>query len=246
MSRISGDDTATVRLPARKHTSIAAAGLLLAMLCGVGPAASADCRYDAGPQVNWQDCDKSMLLLSGSDLTGANLSDANLTSTDLRDTTLTGANLEKATLIRASLAGAKADKASFARIEAYRTSFAGISAQNATFASAEVQRADFSAADLTGVDFEKAELGRANFQKATITGTRFPFANLSRADFRQATFEGPIDFNMAFLFLTHIEGLDLSAATGLLQWQVDLSCGDADTRLPAGLTAPKGWPCKSN
>ncbi|NEK55267.1 pentapeptide repeat-containing protein, partial [Rhizobium leguminosarum] len=47
----------------------------------------------------------------------------------------------------------------------------------------------------------------------------------------------------AFMFLTHIEGLDLSAATGLEQAQIDLACGDASTKLPVGLSAPTTWPC---
>ena len=147
-------------------------------------------------------------------------------------------------MVRASLAGAKADKANFSRLEAYRTSFAGISAQGASFASAELQRADFSQANLTGADFQKAELGRVNFGKATLTGTHFPMANLSRAELRGATFEGPIDFTDAFLFLTRIGGLDLSKATGLEQAQIDLTCGDKATKLPAGLKAPATWPCK--
>ena len=146
--------------------------------------------------------------------------------------------------MRASLAGAAADKANFAKIEAYRTSFAGISAQGASFVGAEAPRADFSGANLTGADFGKAELGRADFRKATITGGNFPLANLSRADFQGAVFRGPLNFDRAFLFLTRIEGLDLSAAASLSQWQVDLACGDANTKLPKGLKAPKTWPCK--
>ena len=102
----------------------------------------------------------------------------------------------------------------------------------------------FSGANLTGADFQKAELGRVNFSKATITGTSFPMANLSRAELRGTTFEGPIDFTDAFLFLARLEGLDLSKATGLQQVQIDLACGDAKTKLPAGLKAPATWPCK--
>ena len=181
---------------------------------------------------------------SGSDLSDANLTDADFSSTDLREANLVGANLEKATLVRASLAGAKADKANFARIEGYRTSFAGMSAPGASFASAELQRADFSGAVLTGADFQKAELGRVNFSKANITGTSFPMANLSRAELRGATFEGPIDLTDAFLFLARLEELDLSQATGLQQLQIDLACGDAATKLPAGITTPATWPCK--
>ncbi|MDW6025464.1 pentapeptide repeat-containing protein [Mesorhizobium sp. BAC0120] len=226
----------------KSRVSICIFAVLSAAILGSNPAA-ADCRSGPSPNVEWQDCNKSRLMLGGSDLTGANLAGADFTSTDFRDTNLSGANLEKALLVRASLAGATAKNANFSRVEAYRTSFAGASMPDASFASAEGERADFSGADLTGVDFSKAELGRAIFQKATITGAKFPLANLSRADFQGVVFEGPINFDRAFMFLTQIQGLDLSAATGLTQWQVDLACGDAKTKLPAGLTAPKNWPC---
>ena len=145
--------------------------------------------------------------------------------------------------VRAWLAGARAEKANFARVEAYRSSFVNIVATGASFASAELQRADFSGAHLTGANFEKAELSRAHFKGAVLTGTRFSLANLSRADLTGTKFEGPLVFDQAFLYLTRIEGLDLSAATGLEQAQVDLACGDDKTRLPAGLTTPSSWPC---
>lgn len=205
---------------------------------------AADCGGMPAPSVDWTDCDKSSLLLRGMDFTSANLSGADFTSTDLRDAALAGANLEKATLVRASLAGAKAAKANFARVEAYRTSFKGIKASGSSFASAELQRADFSDADLSAADFQKAELGRALFDKSVLTGSRFPYANLSRADLHAASYEGPLDFTGAFLFLTRIEGMDLSAATGLTQQQIDMACGDAGTKLPAGINAPSTWPCK--
>ena len=77
----------------------------------------------------------------------------------------------------------------------------------------------------------------------TITGSKFSLANLARADFRKRN--SPGRSTSPFLpFLTRIEGIDLSAATGLAQWQVDMACGDANTKLPAGLTAPADWPCK--
>ncbi len=207
------------------------------------PALAADCSAMPGPKLDWEGCNKSTLVLQGMGFAGANLVDVNFTSTDLRSADLTGANLEKATLFRAALGGAMADKANFARIEAYRTGFTKMSAKGASFASAELQRADFTEADLTGADFQKAELGRANLTSAVITGTRFTLANLSRADIHAAKFEGPIDYTGAFLFLTRIEGMDLTAATGLQQPQVDLACGDAETKLPAGLKPGPSWPC---
>ena len=53
-----------------------------------------------------------------------------------------------------------------------------------------------------------------------------------------------LDFERAFLYLTRIEGLDLTEATGLAQWQIDMACGDAGTKLPAGLAVPSSWPCR--
>ncbi|WP_026619780.1 YjbI with pentapeptide repeats (plasmid) [Ensifer sp. WSM1721] len=216
---------------------------IVASAYACGAAESADCKGSPGRGTDWHDCNKRLLMLGGSDLEASNLVSTDFTMTDLRDTNLGSANLEKATLVRASLAGARADKANFTRVEAYRGNFSGISAQNASFVSAELQRTDFSGARLTGADFEKAELGRANFEGAVLTGTRFSMANLSRANLSGAVFEGPIDLDRAFLFLTRIEGLDLSAVTGLKQEQVDLACGDGATKLPAGLSAPAKWPC---
>jgi uncharacterized protein YjbI with pentapeptide repeats len=206
--------------------------------------AKPNCSAQAAPGVDWTECDKKLIILSGSDLNGANLTGTDFTSTDLRNSNLLAANFEKATLVRASLAGAKADGAKFDRIEAYRTNFSGMTAQGAVFASAEMQRSNFTGAILVNVDFTKAELGRADFAEADITGTKFSLANLARADFTKAKFTGPIDFANSFFFLTRIEGIDLTAASGLAQWQVDMSCGDDQTKLPGGLTAPKTWPCQ--
>ncbi|HEY6632642.1 MAG TPA: pentapeptide repeat-containing protein, partial [Rhizobiaceae bacterium] len=98
------------------------AAIVLAALAP-GTAYAASCSASAAPGVDWTDCDKKLIILSGTDLKGATLVGTNFTSTDLRDTNLMAANLEKATLVRASLAGAKAEGAKFDRIEAYRTNF---------------------------------------------------------------------------------------------------------------------------
>ncbi|NKB54205.1 MAG: hypothetical protein GKR97_18675 [Rhizobiaceae bacterium] len=42
------------------------------------------------------------------------------------------------------------------------------------------------------------------------------------------------------------EGVDLSGVANLSQEQLELSCGENDTQLPAGLTAPAKWPCGSD
>ena len=241
-----------MRILARRHDVLSgglfgiSAGLVALTLFASAPASAADCSRTPVAGINWSECNKKNLMLQGSDFRGANLANANLSLTNLSSTNLTSANLEKATLVRAWFTGAQADKANFAKVEAYRSGFENVSAEGASFASAELQRSSFNGAKLSGANFAKAELGRASFTKAVLTGTTFSLANLSRADLRDATLEGPVAFDRAFMFLTRIEGLDLSSATGLEQAQVDLACGDAKTRLPAGLSAPANWPCESD
>ncbi|MDX5361757.1 MAG: pentapeptide repeat-containing protein, partial [Alphaproteobacteria bacterium] len=214
------------------------------MLCaGAGPVLAAECKRAPRPGIDWSECARTNLILSGADLARAKLDRADFTLTDLSGSTLTSASLEKTTLVRASLAGATADDANFRKVEAYRANFSRLSAQRANFRSAELQRTDFSGADLTGADFEKAEMGRAVFDGAILKDVRFDFANLARADLRKAKLSGRIDLSHAFLFLTRIEGVDLTGVTGLEQGQLDIACGDADTRLPPGLSAPADWPC---
>lgn len=204
---------------------------------------AADCRADPAPQIDWSNCAKKNLVLSGSDFSAANFRDTDLSFTDMRDTNLTGAVLEKATLIRTWFTGARLEKANFARVEAYRSTLENVAAQGASFASAELQRATFNGADLRYASFDKADLSRVSFDDAVLSGASFAYANLSRADLSKARVEGTIGLDRAFMLLTRIEGLDLSRATGLDQSQIEIACGDTETRLPKGLTAPATWPC---
>ncbi|NVD39847.1 pentapeptide repeat-containing protein [Ensifer sp. HO-A22] len=230
----------------KRGTLASVAAILLSyltILIFVSSAQAAHCKSWPKPGVNWSECNKSRLMLAGANLESANLFNANFTMTDLRDANLSFANLEKTKLVRASLAGASARKATFARAEAHRASFVRFSAKDVSFESAELQRTDFSRADLARVNFEKSELGRATFGGARLEDVRFSLANLSRADFTGASFAGFIAFDRSILFLTRIEGVDLSTATGLRQAQIDTACGDAATKLPAGLSVPASWPC---
>ena len=123
------------------------------------------------------------------------------------------------------------------------TDFRGSTLDGSGFYKSDISRVSFRGSSLNGANFEKAELGRADFSGAVLTGARFAYANLSRADLSKARFEGGLDLSHTFLFLTRIEGLDLSASSGLEQEQVDLACGNAATKLPPGFTAPPTWPC---
>lgn len=222
---------------------VSALGATFLLASGAGTLHAADCGNVAAPGLDWSGCSKTNIMIQSSDLHGANLAGAHFDSTDLSNANLASANLEKATLVRAWLKNAKADGANFAKIEAYRSDFSNASANNVSFTNAELQRAEFAGAQLSNADFQKAELGRADFDKAVLTGANFSFANLSRATLNGAVIEGQTSFGGAFMYLTRIEGVDLSKAAGLQQAQINLACGDNTTILPSWLKAPSTWPC---
>jgi uncharacterized protein YjbI with pentapeptide repeats len=217
--------------------------MALASVSAPGGALAADCRASPNAEVDWSGCRKRNLILSGENFSAAKLGGADFTATDLSKTILSRADFTKATLIRASLAETSAPGATFERSVGSRTVFRGADLAEATFYKAEMQRADFSGAGLRDVNFDHSDLGRADFSGADLTGARFQFTVLARADFRGSTFAQPIDLTGAYLFLTRLEGIDLSTVQGLEQWQVDMSCGDDGTKLPDGLNRPARWPC---
>ena len=65
---------------------------------------------------------------------------------------------------------------------------------------------------------------------------------LQRATFGEANLAGA-SFKRAYIYWARVEGVDLSQVVDLTQEQVDMACGDAKTKLPAGLTMPANWPC---
>lgn len=223
---------------------------ILALIAGLGTPVievrAADCSDGAEAGVDWQDCRKRNLMLDGSDLSEAQLSGTDFSSTDLRGTKLMKSNLSKSALARAMLDDSKAADSNFEKALGYRTSFVNADLANANFLKSEMQRADFTGAILTNANFEKSELGRVDFSDADINGTDFRYSNLARANFRTAKFDTPIDFTGTYLYLTQFEGVDLSKAIGLEQWQIELSCGDASTKLPDGITTPGSWPCSAD
>lgn len=204
------------------------------------------CRADAGPEVNWAECKKRMLMLKDSNFENAKMAEADFSNSDFSRSKLTAADLTKAAIIRTSFVKADLTRAVLAKAEGYRSDFAGVVAKDTNFGMAEMQRANFTDADLMGANFTKAELGRAVFNKSEMGSTQFAKANLARASFKNVSMKGPVDFADAFLFLTRFEGVDLSQATGIRQEQLALACGNSKTLLPQGLTAPQEWPCEED
>jgi len=227
--------------------ALASVSAVLAVVLGVGTAGPAHanpvCTSRPAAGVDWAGCRKRNLILSRSSLADANLTNTDFTLTDLRNAVLDGANMQKAVLMRTFLNHARLMGANLEKVIGYRTIFEGANLSGSNLGKSELQRADFSNAVLRQVQFSKAELGRTRFNGATIEDTDFSFSNLARADFRGVKMSGRNDFTKAFFYRTRLEGEDLSNAVGLDQSQIDMSCGDAATVLPDGLSTPSSWPC---
>jgi uncharacterized protein YjbI with pentapeptide repeats len=238
-----------------------AAASMFLLLIASAPSQAA-CGDQAAPGVDWTECNKTRLMMgqadlsggefvqtffSSSDLRGVNLADANLSLAEFSNASLAGANLsgatlEKAVATRADFSGADLSGANLTGAEFSRTNFQRTNLSGADFTNSEMNRSDFSEADLTGATMSKAELARVILRDAVISGVPFSYSNLSRADLTGTDLEDA-EMTGTYMFLTRLDGADLSRTKGLTQGQIALACGDAKTALPEGLTAPQNWPC---
>jgi len=129
-----------------------------------------------------------------------------------------------------ALAAPAYDAAAVARIHA-----AIVDCPGCNLAGADLTNTCVKAKNLTGANFDGATavlmcMSYANFTRASFRGTDLSGANLAHATLEDADLTG------AIMDITSIKGTDLSRAKGLTQTQLDQACGDADTRVPAGLT----------
>ncbi len=205
--------------------------------------ARAACGDEAAQKVNWEGCRKRNLVLSGSNMKQANFKGTNFSSTDMRNSEFDNTDFEKSVLLRVFFDGSSAKNANFEKAIVYRVNFKNANLENAVFHKAEMLRVNFSGANLTSANFSKAEAGRSIFAKAALGNNDFSNASLARADFRGSKINGPLNFTGAYFYQTRIEGVDLSHATGLKQWQIDMACGDDATKLPDGVNRPGSWSC---
>ena len=205
--------------------------------------AFAACSDNAGEGVNWQNCRKRNLIMDGFNFSGSDFTRADLSASDLRNSKFTNAKFVKTNLVRASLAGSVSENANFEGVTASRTDFSDGNYRNSSFAKAEISRSNFSNSTLENADMSKADFSRVNFLNANLKGVNLSFSNISRANLTGVLIDENFSLEGSFMFLTNIEGVNLSALKGLAQWQIDMACGNDKTQLPDGLTTPTSWPC---
>jgi uncharacterized protein YjbI with pentapeptide repeats len=205
-------------------------------------AAQAGCKSPAAPSVDWSNCNKELLQLDGNDLTGANLQSSFLSGTSLVAAKLPNANLQMSELVRTSFKEADLSGANLEKSLSSRADFTGAMLKGTRLVKAEFLRVSFEGADLSTADLSDGEFSRNSFIKANLSGANLSGAMLQRAAFGEANLAGA-SFKRAYLYWTRLEGVDLSQAVDLTQAQIDIACGNAQTKLPAGLTTPAHWPC---
>jgi hypothetical protein len=123
-----------------------------------------------------------------------------------------------------------------------RANLSGTDLSRADLHGADLSRANLSSANLSDANLSRANLGGADLSRANLGG-----ANLSDADLRDANLGGAL-LRGALLINTDLRGANLSSAnlsganlsfakvTQSQLAQLPEACGDANTKVPVGLT----------
>ena len=122
------------------------------------------------------------------------------------------------------------DAAAVARIHAGIVDCPGCQLEGADLSNTCVK-----AKDLSGANFDGAKAVLMCMSYANFSGTTFRGADLSGANLAHANLDGA-DVTGAVMTITSFKGTDLTRVKGLDQKQLNQACGDADTKVPAGMT----------
>lgn len=124
------------------------------------------------------------------------------------------------------------------RCNLFQADFNNRTLKGKNFAGARLRQSDmglgifngttFAGGDLRDINGSGALFGRVSFAGTNLTNANFVGAYLEHANFRGAILDG-----------VNFSGAEMSTATGLTQRQMDQTCGDESTELPAGLRIPR-------
>jgi uncharacterized protein YjbI with pentapeptide repeats len=116
-----------------------------------------------------------------------------------------------------------------------RVELANVSIRGAKLIGADLSGANLLGANLARANLPGTNLSGANLYYADLSGANLYYADLSGADLRFADLSSA-DLTGAHLIHANLSRADLTGAKYLTQEQLDKACGNADTKLPEGLT----------
>jgi uncharacterized protein YjbI with pentapeptide repeats len=122
-----------------------------------------------------------------------------------------------------------ADPAAVAKLHGGIVDCVGCDLRGADLTNTCVKDHDLHGADFTGANATLMCMSFANFTNVSFRNTELSGANLAGAKMDGADLTG------AGTSITSFLGTDLTKVKGLTQKQLDVACGDAATKLPAGL-----------
>ena len=202
------------------------------------------------------------------DLSGANLRRADLTSAQMRRSNLIQSELIRATLIRADLRGAFLREADLSGADLRWTDNRGADFSRATLSRVDLRWGDLgsaylSQANLSEVNLSAANLSQANLDEVNLRGAMLSGADLSGAYLGAADLRGvnlgvvgvPVAVGVSVVVGERSTGgyssvldpdtgayvVDPGGVRNLTQDQIDLARGNAETKLPKGLSGPAHW-----
>jgi len=137
--------------------------------------------------------------------------------------------------------------------ECIRCNLSNADLRNGFFQLANLIEADLSGAKFDGSNMAGAQLNNANLSNASFVYTNFSGAQFQGADMRGANFSNAwfnwawfvgaklhgADFTDAKMIGAQLQGADFSKVVGLTESQLRYACGDSQTKLPAGISAPR-------
>jgi len=152
------------------------------------------------------------------DFSGANLQNA----------VLAGGNFSNVRMIKGNLAGADC---TLTRLEG--SHLEEVDLTSASLLGIHLERARLSSVVFDNVSFRDCHLSEARFSVCSLKHADFESAELDCADFGSQPLEG------ALLF-----GADFSTVRNVITEHFEGALGDATTKLPSGLEAPREWPAR--
>ena len=128
---------------------------------------------DGGEKLVLIDCD-----LTGSNLTGSNLSWSNLTGSDLSRSNLTGSNLTRSNLTRSNLRGSDLSRSNLSGSNLTGSNLSWSNLTGSNLRGSDLSRSNLSGSNLSGSNLSWSNLSGSNLSWSNLTGSNLDYSVL--------------------------------------------------------------------